>query len=184
MMRNDLRLAKIQNQLSEQQKQLAAARAEIDSARSDLSQTREDLQTNISSAKNELNGSILRTHDEVVALQKRGERNYYEFAIEKSKQYSRVGPIDIALRKADTRQKRFDIAMLVEDHEVKKTGVNLYETVWVSLSDSPQPVQLVVNKIGKNHIAGYLSEPKYKKAEPQSTLSVNPGAKTQLPTLR
>jgi len=174
VVRNDPRLIKIQSQLSEQQNQIAGAREDIDKTKNDLSQTRDDLQSNINSTKNELNGSIGRTHDEVVALQKRGERNYYEFAIDKSKQYSRVGPMSVMLRKADTKHKRFDMTMQVQDNELHKNGVNLYETVWISLSDRPQPVEFVVNKIAKNHIEGYLSEPKYKRSELQSAVSMNP----------
>ena len=186
--REDPRLARIQSQLSEQQRQIAGAReqiagarADIDRTKSDLNQTRDDLQGNITSTKNELNGSIARTHDEVVTLQKRGERNYYEFSIDKSKQYSRVGPLSIALRKADTKHKRFNVAMLVDDNELQKNSVNLYETVWISLSDRPQPIELVVNKIAKDHIEGYLSEPKYKKSELPSTGSINPAKPVSAP---
>jgi hypothetical protein len=181
VVREDPRLARIQSQLSEQQKQIAGARADIDRTKSDLSQTRGDLQSNIDSTKSELNGSIARTHDEVVALQKRGERNYYEFSIDKSKQYSRVGPLSIGLRKADTKHKRFNVAMLVDDNELQKNSVNLYETVWISLSDRPQPIELVVNKIAKDHIEGYLSEPKYKKSELSSTGSINPAKPVTAP---
>ena len=176
--RNDPRLGDIQSQLSEHQKQIASAREDIDRTRSDLSQTRDDLQTNISSTKDELNGSIARTHDEVAVLQKRGERNYYEFAIDKSKQYSRVGPLSVELRKADTKHKRFDMMMLVDDNQLQKKSVNLYETLWISLSDRPQPMELVVNKITKDHIEGYLSEPKYKKSELQSSVPARPAGST------
>lgn len=171
---NDSRLGRIQRQLVEQQKQIASAREDIDRTKTDLNQTRDDLQNNLASTKDELNGSIAHTHDEVVALEKRGERNYYEFAIDKSKQYSRVGPISVELRKADTKHNRFDMKMLVDDNELQKKGVNLDETVWISLSDRPQPLELVVNKITKDHIEGYLSEPKYKRSELQSSALQNP----------
>ena len=170
----DPRLLKIQSQLAAQQKQISDTRADIDRTRSDLSQARDDLANNISSTRNELDGSIARTHDEVVALQKRNERNYYEFAIDKSKQFSRVGPMSIALRKADSKHKRVDMTVLVNDDKLQKNGVSLYETVWINLSDLPQPIELVVNKIAKNHIEGYLSEPKYKKSELQLTVSKKP----------
>ncbi len=114
----------------------------------------------------------------MVVLQKRGERNYYEFALDKSKQYSRVGPLSVELRKADAKHKRFDMMMLVDDNEFQKKSVNLYETVWISLSDRPQPIELVVNKITKDHIEGYLSEPKYKKSELQSSVSTKPAGAT------
>jgi len=166
--RNDPRLGQIQSQLSEQQKEIASAREDIDKTKGALSQTRDDLFNNINSAKDELSDSIARSHDDVVALQKRGERNYYEFAIAKSKQYSRVGPLSLELRKADTKHKRFDMMMLVDDNQLQKKSVNLYETVLIGLSDRPQPLELVVNKISKDHVEGYLSEPKYKKSELQS----------------
>jgi hypothetical protein len=171
---DDPRLGQIQRQLSEHGQQLASARADIDRTKSDLSATRDDLQNNISSTKNELNGSIARTHDEVVALQRRGERNYYEFAVDKSKHYSRVGPLSVELRNADAKHKRFDMMMLVEDNELQKKNVNLYETVWISTSDKPQPLELVVNRISKDHIEGYLSEPKYKKSELESSIAARP----------
>ncbi len=162
----------MQGQLSDQQKALASAREDLDKTRDelgrtrdDLGKTRDDLQGNIDSTRGELTGSIARTHDELVELQKRGERNYYEFKLDKSKQFARVGPLQLSLRKADIKHKRFDVNMMVDDNQLEKKNVSLYETVWLNLSDRPQPLELVVNQITKDHIAGYLSEPKYKRAE-------------------
>ncbi len=155
----------MQGQLADQQKALASAREDLDKTRDELGRTRDDLQGNIDSTRGELSGSIARTHDELVSLQKRGERNYYEFNLDKSKQFERVGPLRLSLRKADIKQKRFDVNMMVDDNQLEKKGVNLYETVWLNLSDRPQPLELVVNQITKDHISGYLSEPKYKRSE-------------------
>jgi hypothetical protein len=160
--RDDPRFKELQGQLSDQQKQLA-------SAREDLDKTRDDLNGALSNTRDELSGSIARTHDELVALQKRGERNYYEFELNKSKQFERVGPLRLSLRKADAKHKRFDMNMLVDDNQLQKKGVNLYETIWINTGDRPQPMELVVNQIGKDHIQGYLSEPKYKKSELSQT---------------
>src|SRR5205823_11615500 len=123
------------------------------------------LASSLNSTKDELSGSIARTHEELTALQKRGERNYYEFQLTKSKLFQRVGPLQLSLRKADSKHKRLDMAMLVDDNELQKKGVNLYETVWLNLADRPQPLEVVVNQISKDHIAGYVSEPKYRKSE-------------------
>jgi hypothetical protein len=57
------------------------------------------------------------------------------------------------------------MAMMVDDNALTKNHVNLYEPVWITLSDRPQPVQLVVNHVEKNEIGGYVSEPKYRKSE-------------------
>jgi hypothetical protein len=101
----------------------------------------------------------------LVALQKRGERNYYEFHLTRSKAFDRVGPLRLSLRKADIKHKRFDVMMLVDDNELQKKGVNLYETLWLNLADRLQPLEVVVNQISKDHVAGYVSEPKYKRSE-------------------
>jgi len=124
--------------------------------------------------KDELSGSIARTNDELVVFQKRGERNYYEFQLNKSKVFERVGPLRLSLRKADTKHKRFDVMMLVDDNELQKKGVNLYETVWLNLSDRPQPLEVVVNQISKDHVVGYVSEPKYKRSELSARAGMKP----------
>jgi hypothetical protein len=158
ILRSNSRFNQIQKQLSDQQKQLAITRGDLD-------KTRESLEGSLSSTKDELSESIARTHDEVVALQKRGERNYYEFQLTRSKAFERVGPLRLSLRRADIKRKRFDVMMLVDDNELQKKGVNLYETLWLNLADRPQPLEVVVNHISKDHVAGYVSESKYKRSE-------------------
>src|SRR5215467_11946903 len=69
----DPRWRQVRSQLAEHQKQ-------IESTQQDLANTRTELQ-----------GSIARTHDELVVLQKRGERSYYEFDLDKSGQFQREG---------------------------------------------------------------------------------------------
>ena len=152
------RLKEMQARMEEQQKQLKDTQEEV-------AKTRSDLEGNLSSTRDDLNGSIARTHEELVALQKRGERNYVEFSLPKSKQFQRYGPLMLSLRKADTKHKSFDLAMIVDDNELNKKKVNLYEPIWIHRVDDPQPVQVVINKIDKDHVQGYVSAPKYRNSE-------------------
>ena len=161
----DRRLDRLQGQLTETQKSLATTREELASAREQASRDKEELDGKLNSTRDDLNGSIARTHDEVVALQKRGELNIYEFKLAKSKEMHRVGPLSISLRGANAKRKSYDLAMMVDDNALNKKNVNLYEPVWITLGDRPQPVQLVVNHVEKNEIEGYVSEPKYRKSE-------------------
>ena len=55
--------------------------------------------------------------------------------------------------------------MIVDDNELQKKNVNLYEPIWIHNESDSQPVQIVVNKIDKDHIHGYISAPKYKPSE-------------------
>ena len=176
----DPRYNQMQKRLADQEKALSSTRDDLNKTRDDLNgkldSTRDELSGNLASTKDELNNSIGRTHDDVVALQKRGERNYYEFHLSKSKEFQRVGPLSLSLRKINIKRKSYDLAMFVDDNQLQKKSVNLYEPIWVNLEDRPQPVQLVVNQITKDQIQGYISEPKYKKAELGETVSATPTA--------
>jgi cell division protein FtsB len=154
----DRRMKQVQSQLAQQQKQLKDTQDQLAAAKSDL-------EAKLGSTRDELNGSIARTHEELVALEKRGERKYYEFDLSKSKDFQREGPIQISLRKADSKHQSYDLMMLVDDHQLSKKKVNLYEPIWLHQSDQPQPVQVVVNKIDKNTIHGYVSAARYRESD-------------------
>jgi hypothetical protein len=154
----DAKFAKLQAQLDDQQK-------ELKDTQDAMEKDRTDLEGNISSTRDELNGSIAKTHDELVTLEKRGERSFFEFDLSKSKQFQRIGPLTLSLRKADTKHKSYDLAMIVDDNELNKKKVNLYEPIWIHTENEGQPVQIVVNRIDKDTVHGYVSAPKYKPSE-------------------
>src|SRR5215472_5592905 len=136
----DTRYKQLRAQLDDQQKQLKDTQDLV-------AKNRTDMETNLSSTKDELNGSIAKTHDELVVLQKRGERDYFEFDLVKSREFKRIGPLSLALRKADPKHKHFDFQMIVDDNHLTKKNVNLYEPVWIHTENEAQPVQIVVNRI-------------------------------------
>ncbi len=144
--------------LDQQQKLLSQTQAEV-------AKNRADLEGNINSTRDELNGSIAKTHEELVALAKRGERSYFEFELTKSKQFQRVGPLTLSLRRTDTKHKNYDVQMMVDDKQLTKKHVNLYEPIWIHTENESQPVQVVVNLVDKNLVHGYVSAPKYKPSE-------------------
>jgi hypothetical protein len=154
----DKRYKQLQTQLEEQQKQLKETQELV-------AKNRTDLEGNLNSTRDELNGSIAKTHEELVALAKRGERSYFEFDLTKSKQFQRVGPVTLSLRKADTKHKSYELQMIVDDNTLTKKNVNLYEPIWIHTENESQPVQIVVNRVEKNLVHGYVSAPKYKPSE-------------------
>jgi hypothetical protein len=153
----DPRWKKVQDQLDEQEQQLDAQSKQIESTRQELASARTDLE-----------GSIAKNHDELVILEKKGERSYFEFDLEKSKNFRPVGPVGVSLRKANTKSQFADLKLMVEDRELSKKHLNLYEPVIFYPSEERTPVQLVINGISKNHIHGYISSPKYRASELQA----------------
>jgi len=145
--RDDPRWKRVQDELAEHRKA-------IDSTQSDLA-----------GAKTELSGSIARTHEEVVALARKGERNYYEFDLNRSKQFTREGPISVSLRKANAKHVYADLELRVDDAQLTKKHVNMFEPVMLYASESKQPVELVINQVSKDRIHGYISTAKYKASD-------------------
>lgn len=152
--REDPRYKKLQSQIDAQGKA-------IEQTRTDLASTQGDLVN----ARTELTGSIAHTHDELVLLQKKGERNYSEFDISKSKEFHRAGPFSIRLKKANDKHQYADLELTVDDRNLSQKHVNLYQPVMYYTPDSPQPVEVVINDISKDHIHGYISAPKYHQSE-------------------
>jgi cell division protein FtsB len=163
------------------QTQLGAQRKELKETRDQLAAEKSELEGKLGSTRDELNGSVARTHEELVGLEKRGERNYYEFDLWKSKGFEREGPIQVSLRKADSKHQSYDLMMLVDDHQLSKKKVDLYEPIWLHQNDQPQPVQVVVNKIDKDHVHGYVSAPRYKESELASNATHPPADMTSRP---
>ncbi len=156
------RLTKMQAQLDAQNKAIEDTQAEVALTQGDLSSTR-----------TELTGSIARTHDELVLLEKKGERNYYEFDIDKSKQYAHSGPFGVRLRKANLKHQYADLELMVDDRSLSQKHVNLYQPVMFYMPDTGQPVELVINSITRDHIHGYVSAPRYRQSELASMSNAN-----------
>ncbi len=147
------------------QAELAEHQREIDMTQRNLQQTRNELQGNLRSTADQLNGAIAKNHTELVALEKLGLRNYYEFDIGKTKLFQREGPISLKLRKANVKHQFANLQLVVNDRELTENHVNLYQPVLFYPENSRRPVQLVINGIFKNEIRGYVSAPKYKRSE-------------------
>lgn len=138
----------------------------------------EDTRGDLVSAKTELGGSIARTHDELVVLQKRGQRNYFEFDLTKEKEFKREGPLGISLRKANVKHQYADLQLMVDDRSLTQKHVNLLQPVMFYDADSEQPMEIVINDITKNHIHGYVSAPTYRKSELASMATTGSGDMT------
>jgi len=143
------------------QAQLDSTRKDIDSNRQDIDATRRDL----AGARTELGDSIARTHEELVVLQRKGERSFYEFDLDKAKGFHNAGPVGVRLRKSNDKHQYADLDLMVDDADLTKKHVNLLEPVVFYAAENGRPVELVINSIRKNHIHGYVSEPKYKNSD-------------------
>jgi hypothetical protein len=83
--------------------------------------------------------------------------------------------VGISLRKTNSKHEYCDLEMLVNDQELSRKHINLYEAVMLYPEGYPQAIELVINHIDKDSIHGYVSEPKYR-ATAQTAAQVAPAA--------
>jgi hypothetical protein len=137
---------------------------------SDLSKTQSDL----SMARSELGTLIARNHDEIDVLRRLGERDYVEFTVPSKNQPVKVGNVTLVLKGVNEKRNRANVAYTVEDKNYEEKNRNVNQPIFFYLSGTHQPEEIVINKIGKNTISGYVSVPKAN-AQPATAAAAKSG---------
>lgn len=136
----------------------------------DLEATKEAL----TGAKGELSGAIARTHDELVALAHRTDRDYFEFNLQRRHDRKKIGSIMIELLKTNRKQNLYTIDLFFDDKRTQRKDQALGEPVYFYVQGSQSALELVVNKLDKNQISGYVSAPKGLFPNTPNVLSARP----------
>jgi len=131
--------------------------------KTDLDKTREDLVL----ARSEMGTLIARNHDEIDFLRRQGERDYVEFSITGKNQPQKIGNVTVELKGVNEKRNQFNIAMTVEDKRFEKKNRALNEPIFFYTSGTRMPEEIVINKVGKDQVSGYISIPKAN-AQPQA----------------
>jgi len=152
-------LADLQNQTNAQ----LAIKASVDDVSSlgtDVNGVRTDLETtknNLNMARGEFGTLIARNHDEIEELRRLGERDYYEFTINKKGERQKVGDLMVELRGVNTGKNLYSVAIYVDDARYEKKNRSANEPVYFFIHGGRAPFEFTVNQVRKDKIAGYLS---------------------------
>jgi uncharacterized protein (DUF2141 family) len=140
----------------------------VGGVRTDLDTTREDLKM----ARSEMGTLIARNHDEIDQLRRLGERDYVEFTIAGKNKPQKVGNLTVELKGINEKRSQFTVAMTAEDRRIEKKNRNMNEPIFFYISGTKIPEELVVNKLGKDTVSGYVSIPKANgQSQPANTSS-------------
>lgn len=135
---------------------LTAAQSDIQKTSADLKRAMGDMGV--------MSGLIATNSKDLEALRALGERNYFEFAINKKDAAKKVGDLMLTLKKADPKRSRFTLDVLADDRHVEKKDKTINEPVQLYVSGNMQPYEIVINQVTKDHVTGYLATPKVKMA--------------------
>ena len=162
-----------ESRLAEQQKQqlssvtteVAGVKSEVGTVRTDVASTKSDLEATKAKLEYALgdlgiqSGLIARTRGDLDELRRRGERDYFEFAIAK-KQRVPVATVSLELKKSDQKKGRFTLNVLADDKVIEKKDKTVFEPVQFYTGRDRHLYELVVLSVEKNRVTGYLSTPK------------------------
>ena len=152
----------------ENNQKISAVASEVGGAKKDIEATRSDLEATkgrLERATGDMgvmSGLIAHNRDDLEELKRRGDRNYYEFKIAKSKTAQKVGPVQITLNKVDQKKSKYTVTVFVDDRSIEKKDKTAGEPVqfYVRGGSRMPPYEFIVFEVGKNQITGYLATPK------------------------
>jgi type II secretory pathway pseudopilin PulG len=139
---------------------------DVDGVKTDLESTK----NNLNMTRGEFGTLIAKNHDEIDELRRLGERDYYEFTINKKGQREKVGDMMVELRGVNPKRNMYTVALYVDDARYDKKNRSVNEPIYFfTRGGGHAPLEFVVNQVGKDKITGYLSVPKSQPAHAQNS---------------
>jgi len=138
---------------------------DVTGVKSDLDATKNSIQM----ARSEMGTLIARNHDEIDQLRRMGQRDYFEFTVQRKGGATKVGTIQIQLKDTNTKKNRYTINVLADDNSFEKKDRSVNEPIFFYTGGTRSALELVVNKVTKSTATGYLSIPKAAGAASAST---------------
>lgn len=133
---------------------VAATQSQLDGTSADLKRVVGDMGV--------MSGLIATNSKDLDTLRALGERNYFEFDLNKGQNTKKVGDVTLTLRKADMKRNRYTVDILADDKHLEKRDKTINEPVQLYVGGMTQPYEIVVNQVKKDEISGYLATPKMK----------------------
>jgi hypothetical protein len=149
----DAKIAGVASDVGTVKSQASATEAELQKTIADLKSVRGDLGVQ--------SGLIATNGNELAALKLRGERNYIDVKLGKTKAPQRFGDITLLLRNTDAKKNKYTVQVMADDKLTEKKDKSINEPVqFYTAKGGHIPYELVINKVDKNQIVGYLATPK------------------------
>jgi chromosome segregation ATPase len=154
-----------QKQITSVSSDLSATKTDVGGVKTDLSATKTELQTaeaQMQSMRGDMgmqSGLIATNAKEIDVLKHLGDRNIYEFTLQKGRKQA-VSTVALELKKSDEKHSKFTLTVYADDKEIQKKDRNLDEPIQFYTGKDHLLYELVVNNIAKNQVQGYIATPK------------------------
>ena len=165
--------ARIAAQAAEEKKDVNAVAGEVGTVKTDVggvktdvAATKASLESTIAQLQHTIgdlgvqSGLIANTRGDLEALKHKGDRQYYEFALQKGAKPQAFSTVALQLKKTDPKRGKYTLNVTADDRTIEKKDRNQSEPVQFYTGREHMLYELVAWTVDKNKITGYLSTPK------------------------
>jgi hypothetical protein len=146
---------------------VGGVKTDVAATKSDLASTKEQMQRMVGD-EGKMSGLIATNSQQLEILKHRGDRNYFEFTLQKGAKPTLLSTVKLQLKKVDDKHSRYTLNVSADDRNIEKKDKNLDEPVqFYTGKDGRDLYEIVVNVIDKNKVSGYLATPKAQAAVSQ-----------------
>ena len=139
--------------------EVAGVKGDVGNVKTDLDSTKVKLDRAIGDLGQQ-SGLIAHTRDDLEILKHKGDRNYYEFTLTKSKSTTPVSTVSLQLKKTDPKRGKFTLNVIADDRTIEKKDRTIYEPLQFYTGRDRMLYELVVFTVAKDKVTGYVSTPK------------------------
>ena len=160
------RVAQTSQQLGEVSGQVAGVKTDVGAVKTDVASTKTDLEATKAKLERTIgdlgqqSGLIAKTREDLEFLKHKGDKNYYEFTLQKGGKPVPVSTISLQLKKADVKKSKFTMNVFADDKTIEKKDRNAFEPLQLITGRDHMLYEIVVMSIDKNRVSGYVATPK------------------------
>jgi myosin heavy subunit len=146
--------------------EVAGVKTEVGATKTDLASTKSDLEATKAKLEKTIgdlgvqSGLIAHSRDDIEYLKHRGDRNIYEFALDKGGKPKPVGTISLQLKKVDGKKGKYSLNVMADDRTIEKKDRTLFEPLQFYTGRDKMLYEVVVLTADNKKVTGYLSTPK------------------------
>jgi len=162
----ETRISEQSQQIGQVTGEVAGVKGEVAGVKGDVGNVKSDLETTkvtLERVKGDLgqqSGLIAHTREDLEYLKHRGDRNYYEFTLTKSRGSTPVSTVSLQLKKTDPKRGKFTLNVIADDRTIEKKDRTIYEPLQFYTGRDRMLYELVVLTVAKDKVTGYISTPK------------------------
>jgi hypothetical protein len=156
----DANAANLTTKITDVSTDVGGVKTQLSSTQSELEKTIAQLKT-VQGDLGVQSGLVATNANELAALKLRGERNYVDVKLGKTKAPVRFADVTLLLKKTDPKHNKYTVDVNADDKLTEKKDKGINEPVqFYTAKGGRLPYELVINQVGKDQIVGYLSTPK------------------------